>query len=87
MVFCLEGLRLGSLYCTETIVVEDVGTFCSLTHVNLLSRLGQTDPSQGLCSLGMPHLGPGAYGEGCPSFFLGVRDVPCAGRAPVLSFD
>ena len=87
MVFCLEGLRFGSLYCTETAVVEDVGTFYSLTRVNLLSHLGRTDPSQGLCPLGMPHLGPGAYGEGCPSSFLGVRDVPSAGRAPVLSFD
>ena len=27
--FCLEGLQPGSLYCTETAVVGDVGTSCS----------------------------------------------------------
>ena len=85
MSFYLEGPRLGSLFCIGAVVVEVVGTFCSLMRVNPLARLGQTDLSQGLYPLGMLHPGLGAYGEGCLSFFLGASGVPCIGRAPALS--
>ena len=76
MVFCLEGLRFGSLYCTETAVVEDVGTSCSPMRVNPLARLRQTDSSQGLFPVRMLRLGLGVYGGGCLPFSLGAGGVP-----------
>ena len=74
--FCLEGLQPGSLYCTETVVVEDVGTSCLLTRVNLLSRLGQTGSSRGSGHVRMLRLDPGVYGGRWLPFSLGAGGVP-----------
>ena len=74
--FCLEGLQPGSLYCTETAVVGDVGTSCSPRRVNSPARLGQSGSSQGLFPVEMLRLGLGVYGGGCLPFSLGAGGVP-----------
>ena len=76
MVFCLEGLRFGSLYCTETAVVGDVGTSCSPRRVNLPARLGQTGSSRGSGHVRMLRLDLGVYGGRCLPFSLGAGGVP-----------
>ena len=62
---------LGSHCCIEAVIAVAIGLLCSLMRVNPPARLEQSGPSQGLCPLGMPHLGPGACVERRPFILFG----------------